>query len=89
RASDPDHVVPARLRHALKPSETTSRPVWFGKRYGFIETAVVGRAEVTRERQAGPVIVEEYEGTTVVPPDASVFRDEFDNLVVDLQRGVA
>ncbi|MDX8499039.1 hydantoinase/oxoprolinase family protein [Mesorhizobium sp. VK4C] len=89
RASDPSHVVPDRLRHALKPSERTSRLVWFGKSHGFMETAVVGRAEIPREKQAGPIIVEEYEGTTVVPPDASVFRDEFDNLVLDLQREIA
>lgn len=28
-------------------------------------------------------------GTAVVPPDASILRDEFDNLFVDLQRGIA
>lgn len=89
RASDPNHRVPDRLRHSLKATTRASRAVYFGKRRGFIETPVVGRAEIARSRQAGPIIVEEYEGTTVVPPGATVFRDEFDNLVIDLQQGEA
>ena len=36
----------------------------------------------------GPLIVEEYEGTTVVPPDATARLDEMHNVVLEL-RGAA
>ncbi|MEA2985095.1 MAG: Hydantoinase/oxoprolinase C-terminal domain, partial [Alphaproteobacteria bacterium] len=32
----------------------------------------------------GPFIVEEYEGTTVVPPNAAARLDEFGNIVLEL-----
>lgn len=60
------------------------RPVYFGPDYGRIETPVVARDFFTDIPSRGPFIVEEYEGTTVVPPDATVFVDARSNLIVDL-----
>jgi len=34
--------------------------------------------------RTGPLIIEEYEGTTVVPPEATALRDGFGNIVVAL-----
>jgi N-methylhydantoinase A len=31
----------------------------------------------------GPLIIEEYEGTTVVPPDAWAWLDEHANIVIE------
>lgn len=60
------------------------RRAYFGRRFGMVETPVLARAAIGSTPQAGPLIVEEYEGTTVVPPDGTVRRDGFDNLVVAL-----
>ena len=37
-------------------------------------------------RVAGPLVIEEFDSTTVVPPDASVHRDAMGNIVLDLER---
>jgi N-methylhydantoinase A len=31
----------------------------------------------------GPLLIDEYDSTTVVPPDAQVHRDELENIVVE------
>ena len=46
---------------------------------------VIGRGDLSVEPSSGPWIIEEFEGTTVVPPDARVHRDEADNIVIDLE----
>lgn len=33
--------------------------------------------------EVGPVIIEEYEGTAVVPPGWIFFRDETDSIIID------
>jgi N-methylhydantoinase A len=49
-----------------------------------IATPVVGRSAIAREPTAGPLVVEEYDSTVVVPPGATVHRDPFGNLVLTL-----
>ena len=44
------------------------RRVYFGPRHGWITTPVVGRSALGADADAGPLIVEEYDSTTVVPP---------------------
>jgi len=40
------------------------------------------REDVPAEGTAGPLIVESYDSTVVVPPKAKVGRDRFDNLLI-------
>ncbi len=83
-ATDRREGPPERLRLQRSPTVPRRRSVYFGKTYGRIETDVVDRADVPLNPVRGPLIIDEYEGTTVVPPDASVHRDGFDNIVIDL-----
>ncbi|MEM1315637.1 MAG: hydantoinase/oxoprolinase family protein [Pseudomonadota bacterium] len=83
---------------ARVPSVEAARPRWragdaapegrrravFGPEHGAMETAVIDRAALAAGPRAGPVIIEEYEGTTVVPPDASARLDGRGNIVVSL-----
>ena len=86
KAADPSHNTPAALSIALNPStEEVFRDVWFGDAHGLVRTPVIGRGDLGTRPRRGPMIVEEYEGTTVVPPDASAHRDALDNIVVDLE----
>ena len=67
---------------AGRVSEGT-RPVWF-EAGGPVVTPVVGRAAVGPAPIAGPVIVETYDSTVVVPPGATLAADPHGNLVMDL-----
>jgi N-methylhydantoinase A len=72
-------------RRALRRAPTEPwRKAYFGREFGLIETPVIERRDLRANPQPGPLIVEEYEGTTVVPPHASAIRDEFDNIVITL-----
>ncbi len=64
------------------PAETR-RPVWFEARQP-IDTPVIGRAAVSSSPVAGPIIVESYDSTVVVPPGATLSADSHGNLVIDL-----
>jgi N-methylhydantoinase A len=60
------------------------RPVYFGEGHGLIETPVIDRAALSPDPRPGPLVIEEYEGTTVVPPGAQTALDPQDNIVVTL-----
>ncbi len=57
-----------------------SRRAYFGREIGWRDTPVVGRSAIGLSPQPGPIIVEEYDATTVVPPDATIRLDEAGNL---------
>lgn len=48
-------------------------------------TPVEPRAAIGAKRRRGPVILEAYDTTVVVPPDASVRRDPYGSLVIELR----
>ncbi|HEY8477745.1 MAG TPA: hydantoinase/oxoprolinase family protein, partial [Chloroflexota bacterium] len=60
------------------------RSAYFGPEVGLIETPVLGRWDVGSAPMGGPVIVEEYDATTVVPPGWTVRRDASGNLILEL-----
>jgi N-methylhydantoinase A len=62
----------------------SSRPAYWGPRHGLVETPIIGRDHVGGTPQRGPLIVEEYDATTLVPPNCSVWRDGSNNLVIDV-----
>jgi N-methylhydantoinase A len=84
-ASGAEHAW-ARRRPRDDKRPAARRRVYFGPA-GWLETAVVSRNEVKRHPARGPLIVEEYDATTVVPPNAVVHVDSDGNLVVDLLPG--
>jgi N-methylhydantoinase A len=49
-----------------------------------VDTPVVGRAAITPAPMAGPLVVEEYDATVVVPAGATVHRDPFGTLRIAL-----
>ena len=60
------------------------RAVCFGPAAGRVETRVIGRAAVGEAWIDGPVIVEEYDSTTVVPPGCRIRRIGWDTLTIDV-----
>ncbi len=67
-----DHVPsPSALKR--KPvAASVERPVYFGPQAGWVTTKVIRRNDLTQTPQPGPLIVEEYDTTIIVPPDAQV-----------------
>ena len=64
------------------PVPATHRLVSFERRAPARETPVLGRESVTASGQTGPLIVESYDSTVVVPPGWTVRRDAVDNLLI-------
>jgi N-methylhydantoinase A len=68
-----DHLPePSALRTGKGKTGTAERPVYFGPGRGWVTTPVLRRNALTEQPLKGPVIVEEYDTTIVVPPDATV-----------------
>jgi N-methylhydantoinase A len=73
-----------RAQATYRPSGT--RSVYFGRAIGERETPIIARDQLGATLRAGPFIVEEYEGTTVVPPDCAARLDTFGNIVIEVGR---
>ena len=61
------------------------RSIYFGTETGWIETPVVDRPALGDVPTTGPLIVEEYDSTTIVPPKWTASLDPMSNIV--LERG--
>ena len=59
-----------------------SREVWFGGPTGRVEVPVVGR-EALRTPAVGPLLAEEFDTTTVVPPGWRAWLDEDESIVLE------
>jgi N-methylhydantoinase A len=49
-------------------SHGASRKAYFGE-YGYLEADLISREQMTTQTRSGPLIIEDYDSTTVVPPD--------------------
>ena len=50
-----------------------------------VETRVVARASMTPEPEAGPLIIESYDTTIVVPPGCIARADSIGNVIIEIQ----
>jgi N-methylhydantoinase A len=73
-------VRSVRRRSSARPAAV--RTAYFGKECGLMPAPVIERWELRAEPRQGPLIVEEYEGTTVVPPQAMACLDAHGNIVM-------
>ena len=69
---------PLELQGATAPSRTA----YFGRRWGAIDTPVVTRTSL-REVAQGPLLIDEYDSTVVVPPGTRVWLDDLQNVVME------
>ena len=77
---------PPRIRLVCEgaASKPGLRMVHFGARFGAVETPILDRHHLTAEPAPGPCIIEDVEGTIVVPPDCSVSVDLMSTVLVEL-----
>ncbi len=59
-----------------------SRSAFFGEPFGRIETPVLSRAELGTRKRQGPMIIEGYDATTVIPPDCEATLDAHSNIII-------
>ena len=79
-----DGGVPAKVQSSrAEPRPPPPRPAYFGPETGWLETPVLRRSDLAGGKR-GPLIVEEYDATCVVPPGAHVGLDAGGNIVIDL-----
>ena len=65
------------------PPPADARKAYFGPDHGWIETPVLPRTALTGTPQDGPLIVEEYDCTTVVRPGWTAQLDGWSNIVIE------
>ncbi len=66
-------------------SGSATRSAYFGPKYGMLEAQVFSRDTVGSREVVGPAIIEQYDTTIVIPPDAVVKADLQGNLIIDLK----
>ena len=73
-------------RRRVAPAARGSRPAYFGASSGgwTRPSSIAPSLDRARPRR-GPLIVEEYDATTVVPPGCSATLDAWGNIVIDIQ----
>lgn len=75
--------VPDRLSMSAERPTGRARDVYFGPQFGLVPTPVIARRELG-EWRAGPLLVEEFDSTTVVPPDGRARRIAWDTIEIGL-----
>jgi N-methylhydantoinase A len=61
-----------------------SRRIFFARGAAGIDTEVVPRSAVSATPRRGPLVIEEFDATIAVSPDAAVSQDPMGNIVIDL-----
>ena len=71
-------------KRAAQAAAQPRRKAYFGPERGLHEVDVLERDALSGTPRRGPFIVEEYDGTTVLPPDAAAHLDAVGNIVIDI-----
>ena len=88
-------VILKKLRHDINHSRIlweqndnavknkNDRKCFFGKK-SFLDTPVIGRSELKKTKTKGPLLIEEYDSVTVVPPNCKVSLDSEENIHINI-----
>jgi N-methylhydantoinase A len=82
--------VPERLGVESAPATShvpraAARQAYFGPQHGWSAVLLVERSALAGGGEAGPLIVEEYDATTVIPPGWRAALDTWGNIIADRQ----
>jgi N-methylhydantoinase A len=58
------------------------RAAYFGAGHGVIPTPVVGRDDLDARPRPGPLLIDEYDATTLVPPGCTARLDAHRNIAI-------
>ncbi len=62
--------------------DSRRRSAFFGPDNGLVEVDVIGRSALGAGSRAGPLIIEEYDATCVVPPGWTAALDGDGNIIL-------
>ena len=81
--SDADRV-PGRIAVSRRPAHRGNgqRMLYFGPGIGWVETPVIDRLDLDGSASDGPLVVEEYDSTVVVPPRWRASLDSLKDIVL-------
>jgi N-methylhydantoinase A len=84
RAQSPERQVPDRLSFRDEARASGTRRVYFGPQVGWLNTTICGRMDLDGEWRPGPLLIEEFDSTTVVPPDGRARRIAWDTIEIEI-----
>ncbi len=80
-----DHGVRNRLSaNGFKPRQG-SRRAYFGPRHGVMETPVLARGDLASRTTQGPLLIDEYDSTIVIPPGCRATLDDSGNVRIKIE----
>ena len=79
----------ARARATMDRAEGAprKRQAYYGPDHGFLETLILERWDLAERAYEGPIIIEEYDATVVVPPGSRASLDEWGNIRIRIGEG--
>jgi N-methylhydantoinase A len=80
----PQGVPELRFVPESDPPPEGRREAYFGFKVGSVAAPVVTRSHLGATPRRGPLIIEEYDGTAVVPPDCTARLDAGGNVLIEL-----
>jgi len=66
-----------------------TRKAYWGKEHGFIDTPVLTLEQVGQTPLAGPVLVDCYDTTIVIPPDCTIATGDWGNVLINIKSEVS
>jgi N-methylhydantoinase A len=85
--SDTSRVPPRIDRDREQATAMTARKAYFGPELAWLEAPVLPRAGLAESTMRGPLIIEEYDATTVVRPGWTARLDGWNNMVIERTAG--
>ena len=79
-----DLTRPERPATGGAASSGQSRDAYFGPDHGRMQTQVLSRPDLNTLPRHGPIIIDEYDATVVVPPDCAASLDQWNNIIIDV-----
>ncbi len=84
----PSSIIGTTLENGFRP-KVKSRMAYFGRPHGTIETLVVSRHDLSATPRKGPLLIDEYDTTTVVAPGYRARLDERGNIRIQREEDYA
>jgi N-methylhydantoinase A len=75
------HQLP--LQVSDEAPATSERECWFGREHGLMAAACLARAAL-KTPLPGPLVIDEYDATILVPPGATAVCDVWSNVLIDV-----
>ena len=79
-----DLTRPERPATGGAASRGQSRDAYFGPDHGRMQTPILSRSDLNTVPRHGPIVIDEYDATVVVPPDCAASLDQWNNIIIDV-----